>query len=157
MSNRLQATITDTGRAYPGAAVTKDRINSGTAVSLHGAKMQYTYKARIPNPEEFNLSDSADPSSIYTFEDPGTFGSNHPSITLTGSIDIDADTTTLGLLDGMTRSQGVKLLTGDFLSYLYNDGDSNVYVRITDLKINPPRYQDGKNRIDYQLTMMRVK
>lgn len=157
MSNREQATIADTGRAAPGASVTKDRINSGTAVNLYGAKIQYVYKARIPNPEEYNLDTSGDPSSIFTYQDPGTFGLSHPQITLTGSVDIDSDTTTLAYLDGMTRSQGVKLLTGDFLAYLYDDGDSNVYVRITDLKINPPRYMDGKNRVDYQLTMMRVK
>lgn len=162
MGSRQELKIKDTGLAYVGeSSPTRDRVYSGNWITLYGAKISYDQEARIGQKEERVLSTPSNHASPFTYNDVTHFGVGYPKINISGSLDVSDETTTptqpqiIGYLFEMLASQGLKELQGDFVGYTTVAG-STVYVRITKVSINPPRYDNGKSRINYTIDCVRV-
>lgn len=163
MGQRQELRIRDTGLAFVGESpATRTAVYSGNWINLYGAKISYDQEARIGMKEERALSTPSSHGSPFTYNDVTHFGVNYPKIIITGSLDLSDETTTptqpqiIAYLYELLASQGLKQLEGDFIGYTTIAG-SAVYVRLNKVSVNPPRYDNGKYRINYTIDCVRVQ
>ena len=148
--------IRDTGLAFVGQ-VTPSRVtvNNGEWLQLHGADIKGNVAAVIGQKDERILEDSNNPNSMFVSDDVSHNGVKPPELVVTGSVDLNKEEhqDILKSLLEFNRSQGIKMLEGDWVNYIWNP----CYVRIRDVSFNPPRYSQSENKLDYTMKMVVVR
>jgi hypothetical protein len=151
---RLQAKIRDTGLHNPAEETpTRTRVNSGSWVELYANRITYDQGARLGEASEHYLESTL--TGPHRYSDVTFDGVNNPTIMISGSVDTDLEASKqhLKFLFEMLKTQGVKEIEGDFLSYVDN---GPFYVRIRNITLNPPVYGSGVNKVSYQMNLVRV-
>jgi hypothetical protein len=152
---RTQLRIRDTGLVQVGEVTpSRTRVNGGEWLTLYGSQISYDFTARLGMKEERALEDNTNLGSKFAFNDINHYGVKFPMIIVTGSLDTDKveHQQFMGYIHELVRTQGIKEIEGDFLSYV----GSPIYGRIENISFKPPAFKEAMNRFDYQIKFVRI-